>query len=150
LFSTSASLVYAVFAAFIVANIVMLISEFLGLRLFTKILSVPKSILLPIVIIFCFIGSFAANNRLFDIGVMVAFGFIAYILKRFNYPLSPLVVSFILAPLFEENLRRSLMRSDGSLMPILTSPIALVFLALTVAVVIFAYISEKKVTKIDA
>lgn len=147
LFKTSADLVYAVFAAFIASNIIMLISEFFGLRIFTKILSVPKTMLLPIVIVFCFIGSFSANNRLFDVIIMVLFGFIAYVLKKFDYPLAPLVVSFILAPLLEENLRRSLMRSEGSLVPIISSPIALAFLLLTVIVVGFAIRSERKLSR---
>lgn len=147
LFTTSADLVYALFAAFIVANIVMLLGEYFGLRFFTKILSIPKSLLLPIVIVFCFVGSFSANNRLFDITVMVVFGFIGYLMKQFKYPLSPMVVGFILAPLLEENLRRSLMRTGGSFMPILTSPIAGVFLVLTVVMVVIAFLNEKKEAK---
>lgn len=144
LFKTCGQLVNAVFATFILANIVMLISEFLGLKFFVKILSIPKKVLLPIVIVFCFVGSFSSNNSLFDVVIMVLFGLMAYILKKFNFPLSPLVVSFILGPLFEQNLRRSLMRSSGSFMPILKSPIALVFILLTVIVVTLTIINEKR------
>ncbi len=147
LFTTNPDLVYAVFAAFIVANCIMLVCEFYGIRFFAKLLSIPSSILLSVVIVFCFVGSFSANNRIFDLGVMVAFGFIGYILTKFDYPLSPLVVSFILAPLLEENLRRSLMRSEGSYIPIITSPIAFVFLALTVVVVVMTIRSELKASK---
>ncbi|MBE2294119.1 MAG: tripartite tricarboxylate transporter permease [Phycisphaerales bacterium] len=144
LFETSAALVYALFAAFILANIVMLVCEIAGLNLFVKLLSIPKAILLPVVIVFCFIGSFSGNNNLFDITLMVAFGFLGYLMKKFKFPLSPLVVGFILAPLLEENLRRSLMRSEGSLMPILTSPIAAVFLAGTAFMIWRAIVSERK------
>jgi putative tricarboxylic transport membrane protein len=147
LFKTSGDLVYALFAAFLVANVFMLICEFGGLRLFVKILSVPKSILLPVVIIFCTIGAFSSNNRIFDIGIMIVFGFIGYTLKRFKYPHSPLVVGFILAPLLEENIRRSLMRSEGSVMPLLTSPISATFLVLSVLMIVFAFISERKEAK---
>ena len=144
LFETSSALVYALFAAFILANVVMLICEFAGLNLFVKLLSIPKAILLPVVIVFCFIGSFSGNNDLFDITMMVMFGFLGYLLKQYKFPLSPLVVGFILAPLLEENLRRSLMRSDGSLMPILTSPIAATFLAATVFMVLRTIWGEMK------
>ncbi len=147
LFTTNPDLVYAVFAAFILANVVMLICEFYGIKFFAKLLSIPSSILLAVVIVFCFVGSFSANNRIFDLGVMVAFGIIGYILNKFDYPASPLVVSFILAPLLEENLRRSLMRSEGSYMPILTSPIGFIFLALTVVVVVMTIRSELKNNK---
>lgn len=144
LFETSSALVYALFAAYILANVVMLVCEFAGLNLFVKLLSIPKAILLPVVIIFCFIGSFSGNNDLFDITLMVMFGFLGYLLKKYKFPLSPLVVGFILAPLLEENLRRSLMRSDGSMMPIFTSPIAAVFLAATAFMVIRTIWGEKQ------
>lgn len=147
LFTTSANLVYALFAAFIIANIVMLITEYLGLPIFSKILSVPTAYLLPIVITFCFVGSFSANNRVFDMLVMVGFGLIGYILKKLDYPLAPMVVGFILAPLLEENVRRSLMRSEGSMIPILSSPIALVFFVLTVIMVVLSIRSEMKLSK---
>ncbi|WP_243008926.1 tripartite tricarboxylate transporter permease [Clostridium sp. AM58-1XD] len=127
LFKTSGALVYALLAAFIIANIVMMVSELIGLPLFAKVLSIPGSYLLPVVIAFCFVGSFSANNRIFDILVMVIFGLIGYVLKRHKFPLAPMVVGFILAPLLEENVRRSLMRTEGRLLPILSSPIALVF-----------------------
>ncbi|MEG2074376.1 MAG: tripartite tricarboxylate transporter permease, partial [Angelakisella sp.] len=125
LFKTSAGMIYALFAAFMLANLVMLIVEYFGLPVFTKLLTVPSSYLLPVVIAFCVVGSFSANNRVFDIMVMMLFGFLGLLMKRFGYPLAPMVVGFILAPMLEENLRRSLMRTNGSFLPIIQSPIAL-------------------------
>ena len=142
LFKTSADMIYALFACFMLANLVMLIVEYFGLPVFTKLLSVPSSYLLPVVIAFCFVGSFSANNRVFDIMVMVIFGFIGFVMKRFGYPQAPMVVGFILAPMLEENLRRSLMRTDGSFLPILESPIALAFLVLTVVMIVFTVRGE--------
>ncbi len=147
LFKTSGQLVYALFAAFILANLVMLIVEYFGLPVFTKLLSIPTAYLLPVVIAFCVVGSFSANNRIFDIMVMMLFGFLGFVMKRFGYPLAPMVVGFILAPMLEENLRRSLMRTNGSLLPILQSPIALLFLVLTVIVVAFTVREEVKGSK---
>lgn len=144
LFKTSAALVYALFAAFILANVVMMAAELLGLPLFSKVLSIPGAYLLPVVIACCFVGSFSANNRIFDIMVMVIFGVIGYMLKRNKYPLAPMVVGFILAPLLEENVRRSLMRSEGSFWPILSSPIALAFFILTAVMVVLSVRSELK------
>lgn len=65
LFRTEGKLVYGIFAALIVANIMMLIVEYLGMRVFIRILSVPKNLLLPIVMIFCTVGAYANNNRVF-------------------------------------------------------------------------------------
>ena len=142
LFSSGNVLVYAIFAAFILANIFMLVEAYFGLPIFSKILSIRTEVLLPVVIAFCYVGAFSSNNRIFDIGVMIAFGILGFVMKRFKFPLAPMVVGFILAPMLEENLRRSLMRSQGSLLPMVTSPIALVFLLLTVAVLVYTVISE--------
>lgn len=144
LFSSGNVLVYAVFAAFIMANVFMLLEAYFGLPAFSKILSIRTEVLLPVVIAFCFVGSYSSNNRIFDIAVMVAFGLLGYILKKNKYPLAPLVVGFILTPMLEENLRRSLMRSKGSLMPMLTSPIAVVFLLLTAVVLAYTVFNEVK------
>ena len=144
LFSSGNTLVYAIFAAFIIANIMMLVSAYFGLPLFSRILSIRTEVLLPVVIAFCFVGSYSSNNRVFDIAVMIAFGVLGFIMKRHKYPLAPMVVGFILAPMLEENLRRSLMRSKGSLLPMVQSPIAVVFLALTAAVLVYTVVSEVK------
>ena len=147
LFSSGNVLVYGIFAAFILANIVMLVSEYFGIPWFAKILSVRIEILLPLVIAFCFVGSFSANSRIFDIMVMVLFGFIGFAMKRFKFPLAPMVVGFILAPMLETNLRRSLMRTNGSFLPIISSPIAAAFLILTVVVVGFTVHGEMKASR---
>lgn len=144
LFSSGNVLVYAIFAAFIIANIFMLFEGYFGLPVFSKILSVRTEVLLPVVIAFCFVGSYSSNNRIFDIGVMIAFGLLGFIMKRNKYPLAPMVVGFILTPMLEENLRRSLMRSQGSLMPMLQSPIAVVFLLMTLAMLVYTVVSETK------
>ncbi|MGL4642219.1 MAG: tripartite tricarboxylate transporter permease [Cetobacterium sp.] len=144
LFETNGELLYALFAAFIFANVCMLILEKLGLPIFTKILKIPTAFLLPVVIAFCYIGAFSANNRVFDIAVMLIFGVIGFILKYLQFPLAPLVVGFILSPLLEENIRRSLMRTNGELGPILKSPIAAVFLIATLLMVILSIRGEMR------
>ncbi|MDO4268490.1 MAG: tripartite tricarboxylate transporter permease [Eubacteriales bacterium] len=147
LFKTSGALVYAILAAFIVANIAFFIIEYFGLPAFTKMLSIPSNLLLPIVIVCCFVGSYCANNNTLDIFIMVLFGLLGYMLKKHRYPLAPLVVGFILAPSLETYLRRSLMKTDGSFLPIIQSPIAAVFLILTAAAVAYTAYGEIKKLK---
>lgn len=150
LFETNGDLVYAVLAAFIVANIAFFILEYFGLPIFTKLLSVPSTLLLPIVIVCCFVGSYCANNNTLDILIMVLFGVLGYVLKKHKYPLAPLVVGFILAPILELYLRRSLMKTDGNFLPILQSPIAAVFLICTVITVVYTAYGEIKKLKAKA
>ena len=144
LFKTSGELVYAILAAFILANVMFFIMEYFGLPIFTKMLSVPSTLLLPVVIVCCFVGSYCANNNSLDILIMVLFGLLGYVLKKYKYPLAPLVVGFILAPLLETYLTRSLMKTDGSFLPIIQSPIAAVFLICTVIAVVYTAIGEIK------
>jgi putative tricarboxylic transport membrane protein len=122
----------------------MLLEAYFGLPIFSKILSIRTEVLLPVVIAFCFVGSYSSNNRIFDIAVMIIFGVLGFIMKRNKYPLAPMVVGFILAPMLEEQLRRSLMRSQGSLAPFVTSPIAAAFLVITLIVVALTIRSEIK------
>ena len=142
LFRTQGPLVYGVFAALLVANVMMLIVEFVGIRGFIRILSVPKNILLPIVIVFCVVGAYANNNRVFDVIAMVAFGILGYGMKKFDLPTAPTILAFILCPIVETNLRRGLMKSQGSFLPFLRSPIALVFILLAVVAMVYSIRKE--------
>jgi putative tricarboxylic transport membrane protein len=120
----------------------MIISEFAGMRLFVRILSVPKHILLPIIGSMCVIGSFGLNNRIFDIGTMLGFGVLGYFLKKLNLPAPPLLLGFILGPIVEVNLRRGLMRSKGDLAPFITEPISGVILLITLIVLVMTVTGE--------
>lgn len=135
LFSTNGLLVYGIFAALIVANLCMLVAEFAGMRIFVRILSVPKHILLPIVGIMCVIGSYGLNNRVFDVWTMLLFGVLGYFLKKLEIPSAPLLLGFILGPIVEVSLRRGLMKSHGDFAPFITEPISGVILFITLLVV---------------
>lgn len=137
LFDNHAELVSGIFWALIFANIVMLVAEFWGLRLFVRILRVPKNLLLPIVSVMCVIGCYGVNNRVFDIWTMFIFGIIGYVMKRFAVPLAPIILGFILCPILEENLRRGLQKSRGSLLPFFTEPISCAFIVITALVLAY-------------
>lgn len=132
LFKTQGELVYAILAGFVLANVLFFIMEYFGLSIFTKMLSIPSMLLLPIVIVCCFVGSYCANNNTLDILIMVIFGLVGYVLKEHGFPLAPMVVGFILAPMLELYLRRSLMKTAGQWLPIISSPVAAICILATV------------------
>jgi len=138
LFVNSAKLVYAIFAALLVANFIMLIMEFFGIRLFVKLLTIPKYILLPVIVALCAVGAYGTNNRLFDVWMMLIFGVIGFTMEKFGFSLPPLILGFILGPIVETNLRRGLMYSQGDFLPFVTRPISVVFLLIALITVIFA------------
>jgi len=138
LFTDHSLLVYGIFAALIMANIYMLGVSFWGMRLFIRILSVPKNILLPVVGVMCLIGAYGLNNQMFDVWTMLGFGILGFIMKRNKFGLAPLILGFILGPIAETNLRRGLQRSDGDLTPFVTEPISGAFLLITLLVIVWS------------
>lgn len=137
LFQTEGKLVYAIFAALIVANIFMLIAEFFGIRVFVKLLKIPKFMLFPVIIAICIVGSYSLNNRIFDVLTILIFGIIGYLMSKKEYPISPAILGFILGPITELNLRRGLMYSNGSFLAFFKKPIAGFLIILSIMFVIF-------------
>lgn len=133
LFTNAAPLVYSIFAACIIANVVMLILELFGMRIFVRLLSIPKYILLPAVLILCTVGAFAANNRIFDAKSILFFGVLGYLMAKVKLPVAPFILSFILGDLVETNLRRGLQFTGGSFWAFFKSPIAAVFMLIAIA-----------------
>ena len=137
LFVTQGPLVYSIFIAMMVSSLMMLVAELFGVRLFVKLLAVPKHILLPIILVLCFVGAFGLGNRIFDVGVIVFFGVIGYGFVKFRIPQTPFIIGLILGPMAETNLRRGLMLSDNNFMDFLTHPISGSFIGLSVASVVW-------------
>ncbi len=79
--------------------------------IWVQVLRIPDKILYPLIILFCLVGAYSVNNSIFDMGVMVAFGLFGYLLNKFDYEPAPLILGFVLGPMFEVNLRRSLLMS---------------------------------------
>lgn len=132
IFQESGYVVYAIYFAMIISSFIMLFLELYGINLFVKILNIPKHYLFSAVFVLCTIGAFGLNNRLFDIFVLIFFGLIGYFLKKADYPLPPLILGFVLGPIFELNFRRALSYSQGAMLPFVTRPISLIFLVMTV------------------
>jgi len=118
--------VYDVVAMMMFATIGILIYGLTLTNLLIKVLMVPKPIILPIIFVLCVVGSYAISQRLFDVWVMLGFGVLGYALRRFHYPVAPLVLGIVLGDLMEKGFRRGLVLSDGELGPFFTRPISAV------------------------
>ncbi len=150
LFDKQPDLVYGIFAICLIANLIMLIMEYGGIKIFARILMVPKYILMPIILVLCVVGAYGLNSRLFDVWAILLFGIVAYVLEKFGVPLTPIILGFILSPTIETNLRRGLIASQGSYLPFITSPIAAVFLAVSAVVIAMAVRKEMRLAKKNA
>jgi TctA family transporter len=79
--------------------------------IWVQVLKVPCKILFPLILLFCLVGVYTVSNSIFDIYVMIAFGVVGYLMKKFEYEGAPLVLAFVLGPLMENNLRKALILS---------------------------------------
>ncbi|MDL4862520.1 tripartite tricarboxylate transporter permease [Halomonas elongata] len=130
-------LVYGMFMAMLVAAFMVLVVCLLSMRLFLRVTDVPRSIIVPVVLVCCVVGAFALNNRITDIYLLLGIGVLGYILSKLDYPLAPLVLGVILGPIAETNLRRALMTNEDWTL-FLSRPISLLLLLLAVASILFA------------
>jgi putative tricarboxylic transport membrane protein len=130
-------LAYGIYAAYLLAHPLMVLICALGARLFLRVVTVQKSILIPNVLVLCVIGAYALNNIMDDVLVLLLFGFIGYALVKLRFPLAPLILGLILGDQIEVNLLRAIM-SDADPWLFVTRPISGFLLALSIASVIFA------------
>jgi len=140
LFQNDPDIVYTIIMTMLLANIAMFAIMVGTARWIAKLAVIPRHLLLPIVMAFCVVGSFALNNRLFDVWVMLGFGLVGFVLDRTKIPLAPFVIGFVLAPIAEEKLGSALQASGGSYLPLFSSPVSLVLLLTALGLAIYPII----------
>lgn len=131
LFTTNPQNIYAVFLLFVIANIIMVPLGLLCIKVAKRILRVPRNVLMPLILLFCIVGTFAINNTPFDIAVMLVAGVIAYLLEANRFPIAPAILGVVLGGMLEENFITSMIKSDGNLSAFVGRPIAAALAALT-------------------
>ena len=143
LFIERADFAYGVIFSFFWANIFNLIIAMSGLRLLVKVLAMPKTVLMPMIALFCVIGSYALRNSFFDVYVMLFFGLIGLAMKRLDIPVVPMLLGLVLGRQLEEHLRVALTSSKGDISVFFTSPFSLFFLSLSVISIVWAFAAEQ-------
>jgi TctA family transporter len=134
LFTTNPQNIYAVFLLFIVANLIMIPLGILCIKVAKRILKVPREILMPMILLFCVVGTFAINNAVFEVGVMLVAGILAYLLEANKFPTAPAILGVVLGGMLEENFITSMIKSNGDLTAFVARPIALGLAVLTALV----------------
>ena len=147
MYVTELPTVYRVFAALMLANLCMLVVGCLGVRFFAKIVSVEKKMLYPIILVISLLGAFSINKNAFDVGVCVAFGIIGWLMNKYEFPLSPILLALILGPMCEKNFVRYMNIQRGNFFAITTSPIAMVFATVAILVIVYSVYNQSKINK---
>ncbi|GLY25879.1 tripartite tricarboxylate transporter permease [Micromonospora sp. NBRC 101691] len=133
LFSQQPDLVYSIAGIMLFATVLTLGLSLLRMRGVAKLLELPNRFLWVVILTFCVVGTYAVNNSVFDVGLMILFGIVGLLFRRFGFPAGPVVLGLILGPLAERNFRRSM--ELGGLETIYTSPIAVLLIVAAVLAV---------------
>lgn len=129
-------LFWGVITSMYVSNIMLLILNLPLIGIWIQILKIPYKILFPLIILFCLIGVYSASGAVVDLYIMIVFGVIGYFMRKLEYEAAPLVLAYVIGPLLENNLRKSLILSQGDLTIFLVRPISAACLILAIFLLI--------------
>jgi len=124
IFMHNAPSVYAIFLVFILANLLMLPLGVAAIKGAKQLLRAPRPVLMPLILLFCVVGSFAINNSVFGVVLMLVFGVIAYVMEENGFPVAPAILGMVLGAMLEENFISSMIKAEGSLVAFFERPIA--------------------------
>jgi putative tricarboxylic transport membrane protein len=137
LFNSDAPMLYGIYLIFIIANLLLIPLGYLAIRGSAWLLRVPPSVLMPVIVAFCVVGSFSINNGYLEIIVMLVLGVLGYLLERSGFPLAPVVLGLVLGPIVEKNFMQSVIKTNWDLTQFLTRPISALLLVVTVLVLLY-------------
>jgi len=138
---------WGVIASMYIGNVMLLVLNLPLIGLWVKVLKVPYKLLMPLILLCCLIGAYAANNNYLDIIAMLAFGIVGYVLRKLNYEPAPFLLAMVLGPILEQNFRTALKISDGSLLIFIQKPISAVILGSCVLLLLSTAFSSYRKTK---
>jgi putative tricarboxylic transport membrane protein len=135
---------YAIFLTLIVSSFMLFFIGKVGIKIFVRFVNITKQVLIPVVLLFCFVGTYSVSTSVYDLGLMIFFGVVGYFLRKFKIPLTPFLIAYVLEPIAEAEFMRSIIISDGNPSIFVTRPISLIFLILMVISVAFTVYRRKK------
>lgn len=112
---------WVILGCLVISNLFLIIFGMTGIKLFTKIVEIPKAIVIPIIIVLSIVGSYSINNSVVDIYWMIAFGILGYFFKIYNYPTAPMVLGMILSPIIDINYRRAMALNHNNFYELINS-----------------------------
>ncbi len=148
--TTSAESFYAILGGGFIGCVFLLLLGLLVAPHLSKVINIPKTVLMPIVSLLCVIGAYACNNRLFDVGLMFFFGILGFVLRQRGYSAAPMTLAIVLGGMMDSNFRRAVslaVTEDNMLLAMFGRPITLILLALTILSVVTNIPAVKRLRK---
>jgi putative tricarboxylic transport membrane protein len=140
LFENSPELVWALIASLYVGNIMLLLLNLPLIRVWVKILAIPRPLLYSAILVFATLGVYSLANSLVDVLIMYLIGVVGFFMRRYDFPVGPMILGVILGPLLEAHFRRALQIGQGDLTVFLTRPISAILLLVAVAVLVLPHV----------
>jgi putative tricarboxylic transport membrane protein len=147
LLKNNPDLFWGLVASMYLGNGLLLLLNLPLIGIWVQVLKVPYRILFPLILLFCLIGAYSVNNSTFDLFLMILFGGVGYLMRKFDYEGAPLILAFVLGPMLEQSLRQSLLISKGSFMIFITRPISAIALGFSIFLLlsnIFPHIKKRR------
>jgi putative tricarboxylic transport membrane protein len=135
-FTDNPDVVWPIIASMYIGNVILVMLNLPLVPVFASILRIPYYIMYPAIVIISVVGVYSINTSMFDVGLLVVFGLVGYIMRKLDIPTAPLVLAFVLGPLFEQAVRRSLVISEGDPSIFLTRPWSVAFLVITLLMMV--------------
>jgi putative tricarboxylic transport membrane protein len=144
LMSKAPDLFWGTIVSMYIGNGMLLVLNLPLIPLWVMVLRVPYFLLYPLIVLFCLLGSYTMDNNATDVVMMLVFGVVGYLMKKFNYEGAPMILGLVLGRILEVNLRESLILSRGKFSIFVSRPISLAFILLAAFLLIFPIITQRK------
>jgi putative tricarboxylic transport membrane protein len=147
LLKNNPDLFWGLVASMYLGNGLLLLLNLPLIGIWVRVLKIPYRILFPLILLFCLIGAYSVKNTTFDLFLMIFFGAVGYLMRKFDYEGTPLILAFVLGPMLEQSLRQSLLISKGSFIIFISRPISAVALGFAFLLLlsnIFPYIKKRR------
>jgi len=144
LFQNNPQVVWGIIASMFIGNAILLIMNLPLANVWARITMVPFRLLFPIILLTMIVGTYTINNSMFDVGAMLVFGILGYILKKAEFPLAPIILTFVLGGMFEKTLLQSLTIFNGNMMGFFTRPISGTILTIVIIAILISIIASLK------
>ncbi len=135
LFTSRPDLVWGLIASLYIANVALLVLNLPLVGIWVRLLDIPKPILFAGITVVSAVGVYSLNRNAFDLAVVLALGVLGFLMRRYDYPLAPVILGIVLGPLIDNNFRRAMIITDGSVVTLLTRPLTMAILALAIVFV---------------
>lgn len=137
LFTEKPDFVWGLIGSLYIANLFTLLINLAFIPVFVRVLTLPFTILAPVIFVLCIVGGFAPTQTMHDVWLMLLFGIVGYLMRKLNYPVAPAVLAIVLGPLAERSLRQSLLSSQGDVMVFFERPISAICIAIAAALMAY-------------